>query len=139
MQTHHRVTTNRWFVELLVELAADRLAHDGWLALTLIRDPQGPFVFADVQPFVINARGDVLADPLEPELEGRNQIDRRSADGRPVQRDLIALLEAEGTGWRSRYLWRRPGAARLARRDLFLRRLVMEGETLGVGAGLYVD
>ena len=56
-----------------------------------------------------------------------------------MQRELIGVLEHEGEGWRLSYLWRRPGATRLSRRDLYVRRLVVEGETLGVGAGLYVD
>ena len=139
MQVHRGVKTARWFVESLVDLAAELMARDRWLALSLIRDPRGPFVYANVHGFVINLRGDVLADPLAPELEGANQIDRRSADGRPVQRDLIALLENEGVGWRTRYLWPRPGEPRLGRRDFYVRRVVLDGETLGVGAGVYVD
>src|SRR5262245_33841684 len=139
MQGRQPVSTSRWFVETLVQLASELIARDRWLALSLIRDPRGPFVHANVHAFVINLRGDVLADPLAPELEGHNQIDRRSADGRPVQRDLIALLETEGMGWRTRYLWRRPGEPKLGRRDLYVRRVVLDGETLGVGAGIYVE
>ena len=130
---------SHWFVVALVELAAERLARDGWLALSLIRDPRGPFVYEDVHVFVINSRGDVLADPLAPELEGLNQLDRRSADGRPVQRELLAVLASEGAGWRTSYLWPRPGTGSLARRDLYVRRVEVAGETLGVGAGVYVD
>jgi len=133
------VKTSRWFVVALVELAAERLAHDGWFALSVIRDPQGPFAFEDVHVFVFDSHGEVLADVLQPELEGHNQLDRCSADGRPVQRELIDLLEVEGAGWRTRYLWPRPGTPHLARRDLYVRRLELGGETLGIGAGLYVD
>ena len=88
---------------------------------------------------MINTRGDVLADPLYPELERRNQINLKSADGRPLQRDLIQLIQAEGAGWRTGYLWPRPYGGKAGHKDIYMRKVQLGRQTLGVGSGLYVD
>jgi len=81
----------------------------------------------------------VLADPLYPELEKKNQIDLKSADGRPVQHDLVALIAHESAGWRTGYLWPRPNGGPAGHKDIYMRRVKVGGETLGVGSGLYTD
>jgi signal transduction histidine kinase len=130
---------DRRFVTELVDMAVARLQEDGHAALKLIRQHDGPFVYLQTQVFVINTRGDVLADPLYPELERRNQINLKSADGRPIQRDLVQLIETESAGWRTGYLWPRPGSGKPGHKDIYMRRVELKRETLGVGSGLYVD
>ena len=130
---------DRRFVIELVDMAVARIEQDGRAALNLIRDPKGPFVYAGTQVFVINTKGDVLADPLYPELERKNQINLKSADGRHIQRELIQLVERQGAGWRTGYLWPRPGGGQPGHKDLYMRRVRLDRQTLGVGSGLYVD
>ena len=130
---------DRRFVTELVDMAVARIQEDGRAALKLVRERDGPFVYQQTQVFVIDTRGDVLADPLYPQLERKNQIDLKSADGRPVQRDLIQLIETESEGWRTGYLWPRPYGGRAGHKDIYMRRVQVGRQTLGVGSGLYVD
>jgi len=130
---------DRRFVVELVDMAAERIERDGRGALALVRDPKGPFVYRDTQVFVIDTKGNVLADPFYPELERKNQIDLKDAAGRPVQRELIQLVESDEAGWRAGYLWVRPGGGAPGNKDLYVRRVRLGKQTLGVGSGLFVE
>ncbi len=130
---------DRRFVVELVDMAAERIERDGRAALALVRDPKGPFVYRDTQVFVIDTKGNVLADPFYPELERKNQIDLKDAAGRPVQRDLVHLVQTEEAGWRTGYLWPRPRGGAPGHKDLYLRRVRLGKQTLGVGSGLFVE
>jgi len=88
---------------------------------------------------VIDTKGNVLADPFYPELERKNQIDLKDAAGRPVQRELIQLVESDEAGWRTGYLWARPGGGAPGNKDLYVRRVRLGKQTLGVGSGLFVE
>jgi len=130
---------DRRFVVELVDMAAERIEREGRGALALVRDPKGPFVYRDTQVFVIDTKGNVLADPFYPELERKNQIDLKDAAGRPVQRELIQLVESDEAGWRTGYLWARPGGGAPGNKDLYVRRVRLGKQTLGVGSGLFVE
>ncbi len=135
----YELAVDRKLVTELVDMAATWIEDDRDEALALIRDPKGPFVYRETQVFVINAKGDVVADPFYPELTKSNQMDLKSADGRPVQRDLVNLIGHEAAGWRTGYLWPRPNGGPTGHKDIYMRRVKVGGEMLGVGSGLYVD
>jgi len=135
----YELAVDRKLVTELVDMAATWVADDRDEALALIRDPKGPFVYRETQVFVISTKGDVLADPLYSELMKSNQLELKSADGRPVQRDLINMIEHDTAGWRTGYLWPRPNGGAKGHKDIYMRRVKIGGETLGVGSGLYVD
>ncbi len=135
----YELAVDRKLVTEQVDMAVTWIEDDRNEALTLIRDPKGPFVYRDAQVFVINTKGDVVADPFYPELTKSNQMDLKSADGRPVQRDLVNLIEHESAGWKTGYLWPRPNGGPNGHKDIYMRQVKSGGETLGVGSGLYVD
>ena len=88
MHGRQPVSTSRWFVETLVQLASELIARDRWLALSLIRDPRGPFVHANVHAFVINLRwpapvdiprGSACAPVRTTSRVGSNRSERQNA------------------------------------------------------------
>jgi PAS domain S-box-containing protein len=58
--------------------------------------------------FATRMDGTELLFPDRPELEGINLLDARSPDGRPVIRDMIALIRQQGEGYYE-YAWTKPG------------------------------
>jgi cytochrome c len=133
------LNVDRKLVTELVDMAAAWVEHKRQKALKLIRDPNGPFVYRKTRVFVINTSGDVLADAFYPYLEQSNQLNLKSADGKPVMRDLIALIEREPAGWLTGYRWRRPVGGPAGHKDIYVRRVSAGKELLGVGSGLYTD
>ena len=128
---------DRKLVSDMVDMASERLQRDGRSALDLMRDPKGPFVYKDTQVFVVDTQGNVLADPLYPALEGKNQLDLQSADGKPILRELIQLIQTKDSGWSGPYLWQRPDGGQPAPRMILVKKVTVGSQTLGVASGYY--
>ena len=134
--SHDSRIENAFIVEE-VEAAAELLRRRGRAAFAALRDPDGRSMFRDVYVFVDDSTGTELVNPAFPELEGRNLVDLRDAEGKEVVRDQLLQALRNGSGWSSS-LWPRPGSRLPVRKLTYVRQVVTpEGETLVVGAGVY--
>ena len=126
------------FVQDVVNRAAALVEAHGEEAFSQLRDRTGPFVFMDTYVFVQATDGTELVNAAQPSLEGKNLIDVRDVNGKPVAQELIATATKNGSGWVG-YYWYRPGSNEPALKRSFVR-MVQSGEkTYVVGSGFYKD
>jgi signal transduction histidine kinase len=126
------------FVMDEVEAAAVLLQQQGRAAFPQLRDRRGRFFYNDTYVFVDTPQGVELVNPAFAEVEGRNILQLRDAEGRPMVRDYLQLARERGSGW-TRYLWPQPDHSSLpVRKHTYVRQVVLpDGEILVVGSGLY--
>lgn len=91
----------------------------------------------DAYVFVIDMEGEAVCHPAKPDLEGRNILEIRDPDGKPVVRLFLRQL-ARGSedGW-VHYLWPRPGRTVLGWKSTYVRRASAAGVDYIVGSGAY--
>jgi signal transduction histidine kinase len=127
----------RAFVVDMVNLAVGQVETLGEAAFPLFRDRTGPFIAKDAYVFVVDPRGVELVNPAFPNLEGRNLLDVKDAQGKPLVREMLAVVESRGSGWVD-YLWPKPGDSVSTRKSTYVRRAQVGGRWLLIGAGVYL-
>ncbi|KAA6187376.1 hypothetical protein F2Q65_02305 [Thiohalocapsa marina] len=120
-----------------VRAAASLLEKQGRAAFERLRDKRDRFFFHDTYVFVTSDSGIELVNPAFPAIEGRNLWDARDMDGTYIVRNYITLAREQGSGW-VHYLWPRPGMPeRPARKTTYVQQVMVDGEPMIVGAGMY--
>lgn len=125
------------FVVDLVDEAASRIEKDGQAALPILRDKAGPFVVKDTYVFVLDSNGTELVNPGSPYFEGRNVLDWKDVNGKKLNRDMIDLVAAQGSGWID-YMWPKPGEAASTQKSSYVRRARLGDRWVVVGCGIYL-
>lgn len=90
--------------------------------------------------FVLDPLGDMVVHP-DPALEGKNQLDLKDINGRPVIRGLLGAVATPGRseGW-YHYEWPVPGGILPRWKSSFVQRVqAPSGKSYVVGAGMYND
>ena len=129
----------RAFLVQEVEAAAALLEREGRAAFDRIRDRKDRFFFHDTYVFVTSATGLELVNPAFPALEGRNLWDAKDIEGKYLVRDYVTGALEQGSVWTS-YLWPRPGMPEQpVRKTTYAKKVVVDGEPLIVGAGIYAE
>jgi signal transduction histidine kinase len=81
----------------------------------------------------------VLVNPPSPELEGKNLLDWKDAKGKTIVREFIQLAKSKGAGWVD-YWWPKPGEEKPSKKMSYIKKAKMPtGQTVVVGAGIYID
>jgi len=120
-----------------VDAAVALLKQKGKAAFKTLRDKKSRFFFHDTYVFVTSASGIELVNPAFPGIEGRNILTITDINEKAIAREYIDLALAKGEGWVS-YYWPRPGAPQVpVKKITYVKKVVVEGETLIVGAGMY--
>jgi cytochrome c len=89
--------------------------------------------------FVDDMNGLVLVNPPSPELEGKNLLDWKDAKGKTIVREFIQLAKSKGAGWVD-YWWPKPGEEKPSKKMSYIKKAKMPtGQTVVVGAGIYID
>ncbi len=66
--------------------------------IAMINDPKSDLQIKGLYPFAVTENGIDLADALNPELAGTNQLGMTNSLGMPIAREVISLAQAGG-GW----------------------------------------
>ncbi len=143
----YRVADDEYRVELehaesrrlvdFVTRAAALFAERGPEACAEFKRRDGEWRRGDAYVFVIDTEGEAVCHPAKPDLEGRNLLEIRDPDGKPVvQLFLRQLVRGSGAGW-VHYLWPRPGETVLGWKSTFVRRASVAGNDYIVGSGAY--
>jgi len=120
-----------------VDAAVALLKKEGKAAFETLRDKKSRFFFHDTYVFVTSASGIELVNPAFPALEGRDILTITDVKEKAIAREYIDLAMKKGEGWVS-YYWPRPGAPQLpVKKTTYVKKVVVGGETLIVGAGMY--
>jgi signal transduction histidine kinase len=125
------------FVVDLVKDAVGRIEKDGQAALPILRDKAGPFIVKDTYVFVLDSNGTELVNPGSPYFEGRNVLDWKDANGKRLNRDMIDLVAAQGSGWID-YMWPKPGEAAATQKSSYVSRARLGNRWVVVGCGVYL-
>ena len=121
-----------------VTRAAALVAERGPAACEELKHEGGEWRRGDAYVFVIDTDGEAVCHPSKPGLEGRNILEIRDPDGKPVvQLFLRQLAGGSEDGW-VHYLWPRPGETVLGWKSTYVRRTAApSGVDYVVGSGAY--
>ena len=126
------------FVVDAVDSAVKLIEREGAKAFDTLRDRRSQYIYQDTYLFAIAEDGVELLNAAFPKLEGRNVIDYKDADGHYFVKEFFEVAKNRGHGWVD-YLWPKPGDVERSHKSTYIRKAVIDGKTVIVGAGLYLD
>ena len=129
---------SKFFVTDTVDRAAARIAEQGDESFASLRNKLGPFVYRDTYVFVFNSDGTELVNPQFSELDGKNAFDVNDAAGKSPAKMMVEALANTDAAWID-YQWPKPGQTDPSKKSAYVRKIDMDGRTLYVGAGVYLD
>ena len=120
----------------LVKKAAVYLKENGKeIAFAEFSNPKGQFVDRDLYVFVYSANGDGvnLAHGANPKLIGKNLIDLKDADGKPIVKMFVEVANSKsGKGWVD-YKWPNPVTKAVEPKSTYIEKV---GDVM-IGCGVY--
>ncbi len=93
-----------------VTAAVKLIKAKGDAAILEIKDPEGPFRFADGAGYIWihDLEGIMVMHPIKPALDGKGLLDMRDTNGVYLFVAFNELVEEKGSGWVP-YVWPKPG------------------------------
>ncbi|WP_242929182.1 cache domain-containing protein [Pontibacter vulgaris] len=125
------------FVVDLVKNAQAEIEKHGRGAFKSFHDPAGPFLAKDAYIFVFTMDGVEIVNPAFPTVEGNNNFDMKDAQGKYLVREIIKTVQTSDSGWVN-YMWPKPGESIPTQKSAYVRKATFNGETFGVGCGIYL-
>jgi len=127
----------RAFVVDIVRSAVGEIEKRGAVSFPRFRDPADRFAAKDAYVFVTDLAGIELVNPAFPNLEGRNLLDFKDTQGRPLIREMLDVVRTRGTGWVD-YMWPKPGESVSTRKSAYVSAAQHGQDTFLVGCGVYL-
>ena len=125
----------------LVDDAADLVRRNGEAAFAEFRVTGSRWRQAETYVYVVDPEGNMLVHP-DPAMEGKNVLDLKDIDGRPVIRGLIAVvttMPSKPDGW-YHYQWPIPGWLFLRWKSTYAQLVTApSGKRYVVASGIYDD
>lgn len=125
------------FVVDMVKNAVHEIEKNGEAAFQTFRDPTGPFLAKDAYIFVMKMDGLMLVHPAFPNLEGKNLLDVKDTQGKPLIREIIKVAQTSGSGWVD-YMWPKPGESISTQKSTYVSTARLGDQTVIVGCGVYL-
>lgn len=121
-----------------VQEAVALLDREGRAGFPKLRDPRGPFRFADGEGYVWvnNIDGLTVVQPMKPALEGTPTLTLMDSTGFRFIKAMNSVVTQNGSGWVA-YRWPKPGTSKESPKISFVQKTVIEGRTYVVGCGIY--
>jgi signal transduction histidine kinase len=127
----------RAFVVDAVKDAVGQIEKKGAAAFPQFHDPTGPFIAKDAYIFVFDMKGIDLVNPGFPNLEGRNLLDLKDAQGKQLIREMFEVVQTSDSGWVD-YMWPKPGESVSTQKSAFVSKAKMGDQWVLVGCGVYL-
>lgn len=127
----------RAFVVDAVKDAVGLIEKHGMAAFPRFHDPTGPFIAKDTYIFVFDMQGIDLVNPGFPNLEGRNLLDQKDAQGKPLIREMFEVVQTRESGWVD-YMWPKPGESVSTQKSAYVSKAKMGDQWVLVGCGVYL-
>lgn len=127
----------RAFVVDAVKDAVGQIEKNGAAAFPHFHDPTGPFIAKDSYIFVFDMKGIDLVNPGFPNLEGRNLLDLKDAQGKQLIREMFEVVQTSDSGWVD-YMWPKPGESVSTQKSAFVSKAKMGDQWVLVGCGVYL-
>lgn len=121
-----------------VKAAAELVKQEGEAAFDKLRDPNGPFRFADGAGYiwVHNLEGIMVMHPIKPSLEGKELLDLADTNGSYLFMNMNDMVIDNGAGWVP-YVWPKPGEEGSSPKVSYVVLVEKDGKELVVGSGMY--
>lgn len=120
-------------VKELVEQASEMITRLGAeTAFAVIDDPRGTLVDGELYVFVQKFSGEIVAHGANKGLIGKNLLEVKDPDGKPVTRSLIEVASTKGEGW-VEYKWPNPASKKIENKATFVKKV---GDVM-VACGIY--
>jgi|GEM_PF-1829148 len=121
-----------------VSEAVSLLEAEGRAGFEKLRDPRGPFRFAngDGYVWVNNIDGLTVVQPMKPALEGTPTLTLMDSTGFRFIKAMNSVATQNGSGWVA-YRWPKPGTSKESPKISFVHKAVIEGRIYVVGCGIY--
>jgi signal transduction histidine kinase len=116
-------------MSLKARMAVNEMGRDK--AFAAFADPDGDFRDRDLYVFCVDMDGVLIAQPIKPELVGKN-LYNFDKYGDLLFQDMIALAKESGEGWVD-YKWPHPGSDEIRAKTSYIA-TNDEGFLCGVGA-----
>lgn len=127
----------RSFVVDLVNNAVAEIEKKGRASFLLFHDATGPYIAKDAYIFVIDRNGVEFVNPAFPNLEGRNILNVKDTQGRPLVQQMLKVVDSKGSGW-VEYMWPKPGESVSTQKSAYVSKARLGGEWVVVGCGVYL-
>ncbi|MCP3944046.1 MAG: hypothetical protein GY710_21560 [Desulfobacteraceae bacterium] len=118
--------------------AAKLLKKKGKDAFAELKDPKGPFIFADGKGYIWihNLDGIMIMHPIKPALDGKGLMDMRDTNGVYLFVAMNEIVEEKGAGWIP-YVWPKPGKKESSPKVSYVMLVEVDGHEYVVGSGMY--
>ena len=126
------------FIVDMVNDAAAMLQKQGRQGYAKLRDRHGDYYFKETYVFVTSFKGLEVVNPAFPMLEGRSVINTVDAKGKAFVRVYIDRLQEQDSAWVT-YQWPKPGETMPAQKEVYVKKVIIDGEPFVVGSGVYTD
>lgn len=81
------------------------------------KDPE--FVQGPLYLIMRDARGIILANPVNPAMIGKDLVDVPDADGKPFRREILQLAKSKGKGWVD-YKFKNPASGKVEAKTTYI-------------------
>ena len=125
-------------IKAMVDKAAALIERKGKDAFPEFRKKGSEWFKGDAYIFVGDMQGATLVNAAFPELEGKNNLDLKDANGKPIVQAFIDLLKSKDSGWVD-YMWPKPGKTKPSRKASYVKRAKLGKDMVYVGAGIYTE
>jgi cytochrome c len=121
----------------LVDKAAALIESKGKSAFAEFKKKGSEWLTEETYIFIADLKGTILMHPANPELETKNLLDLKDANGKTFMREFVETAKNRGSGWVD-YMWPKPGEKNPSKKSSYIKRAKMpNGEMALVGAGIY--
>lgn len=135
---NYNMAMEKAFIKEVVDDAAQLLKRKGKKAFAVLRDSSSKYIFKHTYVFVTSEKGVEVVNPAFPMLEGRCILKAVDAGGKSIVRDYIAAAKKNGSAWMT-YVWPKPGESVPSTKQVYVKKIMLDGELYVVGSGIYTD
>jgi methyl-accepting chemotaxis protein len=122
----------------LVDKAAALTESKGKTAFLEFKKKGSEWLKGENYVFIADMNGVILMHPANPELETKSILDLKDANGKAFMREFVETAKTKGSGW-VEYMWPKPGEKTPSKKLSYIKRAKLPtGETVLVGAGIYL-
>jgi signal transduction histidine kinase len=120
--------------QALVEQAAQVAAKSGKDQLIAeVNKKDGPFNKGELYVFVYDLKGTLIADPVNPNLVGQNNLSKPDAEGKLFRKEFVDVATQKGSGW-VEYKYNNPVSGKVEPKASF----VKKQDDIIIIAGVYL-
>jgi len=123
-------------IKAMVDKAAALIERKGKDAFPEFKKKGSEWFKGDAYVFVNDMKGTTLVNAAFPELDGKNNLELKDANGKAITREFIDLLKTKDSGWVD-YMWPKPGQTKPSKKSSYVKKVKLGNEMIYVGAGFY--